>query len=173
MTESVTTGPADGELLLLTSVEGKAARLGHALTLRVEDWSCTTTFDGQAPTAVTLTAQLPSLSVVKGSGGVKPLSDKDKRTILTSAGKTLGAQTNPTLSFTSTSIDGTSAVHGTVDLHGTTRPIDVTVSVQGDQVQATTTIRQTDFGITPYSQMLGALQVGDDVEVRLAVTLQR
>ncbi len=173
MTDSVTTGPGDGELLLLTSVEGKAARLGHALTLRVEDWSCTTTFDGQTPTAVTLTAQLPSLSVVKGTGGVKPLSDKDKRTILTSAGKTLGAEKNPTLTFTSTSIDGTSAVHGTVDLHGTTRPVDVTVTVEGDQVQATTTIRQTDFGITPYSQMLGALQVGDDVEVRLAVTLRR
>ena len=169
----VTLGPADGELLLFTTAEGKAARLGHALTLRVKDWTAEVTFDGSTPTGTTVTAALASLEVVEGKGGVKPLSDKDRRSILESAGKTLGVTKHPTLTFTSTSIDGAYVVQGTVELHGVTQPVEVAVAVDGAEVVATTTVRQSSFGISPYSQMMGALQVGDDVAVRLAVTLPR
>ncbi len=171
MPTSLTVGPEQGDLLLLTTVEGKAARLGHALTLKVGDWKATVAHDGEVPTSVTVTAQLASLEVVAGKGGVKPLSDKDKRTILESAGKTLGVSRFPQLTFTSTSIDGEYVVHGDVDLHGAVQPVDVEVSRDGERLTATTTIVQTAFGISPYSQMMGTLQVGDAVTVRLEVTL--
>ena len=166
-------GPADGDLLLFTTAEGKAARLGHALTLRVKDWTAEVTFDGSTPKGTTVTAALTSLEVVTGKGGVKPLSGKDKRSILESAGKTLAVTKHPTLSFTSTGIDGAYVVQGTVELHGVTQPLEVAVAVDGAEVVATTTVRQSSFGISPYSQMMGALQVGDDVAVRLAVTVPR
>ena len=165
-------GPADGDLLLFTTVVGKAAKLGHALTLRVTDWTATVTFDGPTPTGTTVTAALASLEVVEGKGGVKPLSDRDKRTLLDSAAKTLGVSKHPTLTYTSTGITGAYVVQGTADLHGVTQPLEVTVAVDGDEAVATTTVRQSSFGISPYSQMLGALQVGEDVAVRLAVTLR-
>jgi polyisoprenoid-binding protein YceI len=168
---SLTLGPTDGDLLLFTTAEGKAARLGHALTLRVGTWEATVVHDGGVPESVTVTAQLSSLEVVVGKGGVKPLSDKDKRTILEGAGKTLGAARFPQLTFTSSTIDGADVVHGDVDLHGAVRPVDVQVSRDGDTLTATTTIAQTEFGISPYSQMMGALQVGDAVAIRLEVTL--
>lgn len=171
MPTTLTLGPQDGELLLQTTVEGKAARLGHALTLRVGAWEATVVHDGDTPESVTVTAELASLEVVAGKGGVKPLSDKDKRTILQSAGKTLDAGRYPQLTFTSSSIDGAFVVHGDVDLHGTLAPVAVEVSRDGDRLTATTTVVQTAFGISPYSQMLGALQVGDAVGVRLEVTL--
>ena len=37
--------------------------------------------------------------------------------------------------------------------------------------EATTTIRQTDFGIKPYSGFLGALKVRDTVDVAVEVDL--
>ena len=43
----------------------------------------------------------------------------------------------------------------------------------GSHLTATTTITQTRFGITPYSQLRGALQVGDDVGVRLDALARR
>ncbi len=173
MTSSHTLGPADGDLLLFTTAEGKAARLGHALTLRVADWQATVELDGDAAVSVVLTAQLASLEVLAGKGGVKPLSDKDKRSILDSAGKTLDVSKYPVLTYTSSSIEPGYVVHGTVDLHGSTQPLDVAVTVDGSSVAAEATLGQRSFGISPYSQMMGALQVGNDVAVRLTVTISR
>ena len=45
---TTTVGPSEGTLLLKTGVEGRAARLGHALTLRISEWACTATLDGGA-----------------------------------------------------------------------------------------------------------------------------
>ena len=39
--------------------------------------------------------------------------------------------------------------------------------------QATTTVRQTDFGIKPYSAFLGALKVADAVEVEVDLDLSQ
>ena len=38
---------------------------------------------------------------------------------------------------------------------------------------ATTTIRQTDFGIKPYSAFLGSLKVADAVEVEVDIDLSQ
>jgi len=172
--QTVTTGPAQGSLLLRTGVEGKAAKMGHALTIEVKTWECRAEADGDTPVSVELRAQLPSIEVVKGDGGLKPLSDKDKRNILENALSTLGADKNPEAVFTSTSIEKSPegwALVGDLTLHGTTQPLTVDVAVNGEgagrRVTATAWIVQTDFGISPYSKMMGALQVSDQVTVHL------
>lgn len=38
-----------------------------------------------------------------------------------------------------------------------------------DVLRATTTIRQTEFGIKPLSAMLGALKIADDVTVEVTI----
>lgn len=167
----VTVGPGNGSLLLLTGVEGKAARMGHALTLRATDWTCVTTFDGDSPTAVEVRIQLPSLEVVKGEGGVKSLSDKDKRSILDSARKTMKVAKNPEAIFRTTAVQRAGSgwsLLGDLELAGISRQVAVDVTVGEDRnVVASASVLQSAHGISPYTQMLGALQVRDRVDVRL------
>lgn len=172
--QTVTTGPDQGSLLLRTGVEGKAAKMGHALTIEVKTWSCRTEIDGDTPVSVELRAQLPSIEVVKGDGGLKPLSDKDKRNIVENALGTMGADKNPEVVFTSDSFEKSPegwALIGDLNLHGETRPLTVEVAVSGDgtdrRITATAWVVQTDHGISPYSKMMGALQVSDQVTVHL------
>lgn len=60
-----------------------------------------------------------------------------------------------------------------ITLRGTTREIEVPVELQIDSqsmlAQGTLRIRQSDFGITPFSVGGGAIQVADEVEVRFEI----
>lgn len=169
-------GPDDGALTLHTGREGVGSKVGHDLTIAVEQWRATATFGDSAtvPTALELTAHLPSLAVVRGDGGLKPLSDKDRRTIHDNAMKTLKTKDHPHVTFTSTAVRREAAgliVEGTLQLAGTSKPFEVALQVaeEGGQLHLTAEVpvRQTDFGISPYSGLLGALKVADVVVLRL------
>ena len=64
-----------------------------------------------------------------------------------------------------------------VTLHGVTRRLDLPATVQADaaQVSASGTLRlkQTDFGITPFSVGGGLLSVQDELEVRYSIVARR
>jgi polyisoprenoid-binding protein YceI len=176
---TLTVGPQQGQLLLRTGVEGRAARLGHRLTLLVGSWQCTTEFEGGTPVSVALELQLPSLEVVRGEGGLKPLGAADRRRVLAGAAETLG-RVYPVARWTSTVVGdapGGYALDGVLDLHGHQYPCPVAVQVSpngsGQRILATTSVRQTTWGIRPYSQMLGAMQVSDIVQVLVEVGVPR
>ncbi|WP_256079462.1 YceI family protein [Massilia sp. YIM B04103] len=61
-----------------------------------------------------------------------------------------------------------------VTLHGVTRsyqiPARVTVTSRGLSASGTLAFKQSDFGITPFAVMGGALAVKDELELRFAVT---
>ena len=58
---------------------------------------------------------------------------------------------------------------GTVEIHGTSRPqtVDVAVDDTGDALacSARVQVTQSDFGVKPYSLMMGALKVADEVTI--------
>ncbi|MGB8652394.1 MAG: YceI family protein, partial [Mycobacteriales bacterium] len=170
-----------GSFLLRTGVEGRAARLGHDLTIALTSWECRASLNGDGPVTVELRADLPSLDVVRGDGGLKPLSDKDKRTIRDNALRTLHTVPYPQVVFTSTSVEPTRSgwrVIGDLTLHGVTRQVAVDVAVddtgEGQQrLTATAAVMQSQHGIRPYSAMLGGLQVKDKVEVRVEAVVPR
>lgn len=60
-----------------------------------------------------------------------------------------------------------------ITLRGTTRDVEVPVELQRDPqsllATGTLRIRQSDFGITPFSVGGGAIQVADDVDVRFEI----
>lgn len=109
--------------------------------------------------AVELTADPASLTVREGRNGIKPLSDSDRREIARNiTGKVLG--TSP-IAFRSTG-PGT----GELTLAGATRSLAFRLDVADDRsFSGSATVRQSDWGIKPYSAMLGALKVRDEVEV--------
>ena len=66
-------------------------------------------------------------------------------------------------------------LHGTLSLHGTTRPLDVPFHVGADgpgyRVSGGARFRQTDFGITPFSTAGGTIGVDDEIQVDFELVL--
>jgi polyisoprenoid-binding protein YceI len=59
-------------------------------------------------------------------------------------------------------------------MHGVSRGIRLEVTSQEPgRYRGTATIRQTDFGITPYSGFFGALKLRDEVTVEFEVSIER
>ncbi|MBV9093656.1 MAG: YceI family protein [Streptosporangiaceae bacterium] len=156
-----------------------AARAGHDLTLEITRWSARISIPGEdagGATAAAVTAELDlgSLEVREGSGGVKPLTDSDRRDIK----KTMsGIIRDATASFASTRIvrsDGGGTVEGTVTLNGKTEPVrlQVTEAAPG-RYQGSGPVQQSAFGIKPYTGFFGALKLRDEVTIEFDVDLAR
>jgi polyisoprenoid-binding protein YceI len=173
-------GPESGRLTLRTYRSGLAAQAGHDLTIDVTRWSGELDEPAEgapgAPGALDATIDLNSLSIREGRGGVKPLSDRDRRDITGQARKQLDTGHYPEASYAATGFTpdgaGGGAIDGTLTLHGQSRPLRLEVSKTGDgQYRATATVVQSQFGIKPYSGMFGALKLRDDVDIEVTVTL--
>jgi polyisoprenoid-binding protein YceI len=164
-------GPESGRLTLRTYRSGLAAQAGHDLTIDVTRWS------GQVDSdRLDATIDLTSLAIREGRGGIKPLTDRDRRDITGQAAKSLDTGRYPEASFSATGLTpdaaGGGAIDGTLTLHGQSRPLRLTVTRTGDgQYRATASVVQSQFGIKPYSGMFGALKLRDEVELEVTVHL--
>ena len=170
-------GTDNGRITLRTSRDGLVAQAGHDLTIDAARWSgVLVVADDLAPASLDVKLDLGALVVREGTGGIKPLSDRDKREIAVTARKVLSADRHPEAAFAATSFeagpDGRGTIGGTLSLAGQSRPVWLQVTQVGPaRYRATTTVRQTDFGIKPYSAFLGSLKVADAVEVEVEVDL--
>lgn len=171
-------GPDNGTLTVSTYVGGLGSKMGHDLVLEATRWSGTVNIDDEPQaSSARITIDAKSLEVVKATGGVKPLSDKDKSDIAENQAKTLQSAKHPEITFESTSVSGSPpklSLLGNLTIAGTTRPVTLDVTVEESAGEARFTgkaaVIQTDFGIKPYSK-LGALKVKDQVDVEVSFTL--
>ena len=166
-----------GELQILTGVAGLAAKTGHRLTILVRSWQATVDWSGDQPTRVDLTVAVDSIEVVKGEGGISPLAGPEKGIARSNALKSLDAKKFPQIKFSADDIVKTAdgyRLAGTVEIHGESRPktVDVTVVDRGDEwaMSVQTPVIQTEFGVKPYSLMLGAVRVTDEVMVNFSAS---
>lgn len=164
-----------GDLTLHTGRAGVASKAGHDLTLRVGKWTARAEVEADGTvTTLRLVALLPSLEVVRGDGGLKPLTDKDKTTILGHAAETLRTKQHGEVVFEASGVrltEGQNTIPGTVTIAGVSQPITLEVQVDGARAQVRGEVVQSAFGIKPYTGMLGALKVRDMVEVKADLTL--
>lgn len=163
---------ADGELRILTGVAGRAAKMGHRLTIGMGSWQAGVHWAGGQPTGADLTVEVDSLQVLGGEGGLTPLAGPEKGVARSNALKSLDAKKFPQIRFTADEVTKTAGgyrLNGTVEIHGTVRPqtVDVEVADQGDALalSAQVQVTQSDFGVKPYSLMMGALKVADEVTI--------
>ena len=163
---------SDGDLLIHTGVAGPAAAMGHRLTLAMRRWRATTRWDADEPVAAELSVEVGSLDVVRGEGGVTPLSAPEKILVRSNALRSLDAKRYPRITFATNDIEKTDdgyRLTGTLTIQDTSRAqvVDLRTDDQGGNwwLSSETTVRQTAFGIKPYSQLLGSLKVADDVVV--------
>lgn len=171
-------GPEDGRLVLKTTRKGAAAALGHDLTIEAKSWSGDVVVDTDDPaqSSVSLTVDTTSLVVLEGKGGAKPLSEGDKTKIKASIDDTLKTRSNSEITFTSSSVrasGGGASVDGTLTIAGKSGPISAQVSLDDSgRAKATATVVQTAFGIKPFSGMMGALKLADEVGIEVDAALR-
>jgi polyisoprenoid-binding protein YceI len=173
-------GPDAGRVVIKTSRAGLAAKAGHDLTIEFTRWSAQLQVPDEAAggvTAAQITADLDlgSLEVREGTGGAKPLNDRDRRDIKKTMSGILGTGQ---ASFASSKVTpfGASggAVEGTLTLNGQTQPVRLQLNAPGEgRYRGSATVPQSAFGIKPYSGFFGALKLRDEVTVEFDVDLSK
>ena len=164
-------GPSNATLSVRTRRGGAAAKAGHDLLLHVTEWEGTLTIgDGGAPAAAELAADATSLRVQEGTGGMKALDEDDKANIHQTIDDEVLQRRD--IAFRSTSVEGDRA-EGELTLGDRTRPLSLELDVSDDgAVSATATVKQSDWGMKPYTALFGALKVADEVRVEIDARLQ-
>jgi superoxide dismutase, Fe-Mn family len=154
-----------------TERTGAAAKAGHDLLIHVLSWEAALEV-GDA-TSIALEVDPTSLSVREGTGGMQPLGYEDKANIE----QTIDDEVllRKSIEFRSTSVqsaDGGLRVEGELTLVGATRPLTFDLAVGDDgKVSGRVVVTQSNWGMTPYTGLFGALKVADDVEVTIDATL--
>jgi polyisoprenoid-binding protein YceI len=170
VTDLWTLDPADGELRVRTGVKGRAARMGHRLTIAMTGWQATVRWVGADPVAAELAVEADSFEVVSSQGGLKGLSGPEKALVRANALSSLDAGRFSEIRFTADVIERTEEgfrLTGTLQIRGKQKQhvIDLHTEDLGDswRMSAESTVRQSDYGIKPYSLLMGSVQVADDV----------
>jgi polyisoprenoid-binding protein YceI len=166
-------GPDRGHLIVRTSRQGIAATAGHDLVIEITGWSAEITVGDDGAAAVTARIDLGTLVVREGTGGLKPLSDRDRREIAHTARKLLDTDRRPEAVFTSSSTtqaDAGGSIEGTLTLCGTDQRCTVDVKeTRPGHYEATTSVLQSAHGIKPYTAFFGTLKLADRVQIQIDV----
>lgn len=163
-------GPETASLEVRTFRDGLAAKAGHDLVLAVTRWQATAEVAADpAAWRIALDADPRSLEVRGAHGGVKPLTDADRREIAATIDrKVLGRRP---IEFRSSAVrrEGERlVVEGELHIAGRSAPLTAELDVAPDgRIAGTVPVVQSRWGIEPYRAMMGALKVRDEVEVSI------
>ncbi|HJK91224.1 MAG TPA: YceI family protein [Polyangiaceae bacterium LLY-WYZ-15_(1-7)] len=163
---------SQAECLVFTYKEGLLSKIAHDLKIRVERFEVTVEDE-----RLEASFEPTSLKVVcarkDGRDAPGTLSAGDKKKIEGNIQKdVLETKRHGTIRFVAKDVqrgDDTARVTGELTLHGTTREIATTAKKEGSRWVAEVTLHQPDFGIKPYSAMLGTLKIQPDITVRLSL----
>jgi polyisoprenoid-binding protein YceI len=146
--------------------------MGHRLTIAMKRWQATVTWHDTQPVAVELSAEVDSFQVLHGEGGMKALSGPERALVKSNALKSLAANRYPQIRFETDNIDEIEDGYrliGALRIRGKSRQhvIELCTEELGDSWRMSTesTVRQSDYGVKPYSMLLGSMQVADEVTV--------
>jgi polyisoprenoid-binding protein YceI len=168
-------GPETGRMVIKTFRDGMGARAGHDLIIDVAQWSgeFAVNDDGTVG-AVEARIDMTSLVVREGTGGLKPLTDADRREIIATAGRLLSVDRHREAEFVATRFHQAGGEGGSLDgaltLRGQSQPLQVRIEqVSPGRYRGTGTVIQSAYGIKPYTAFLGVLRVRDAVEFEVEV----
>ena len=170
---------SNGKLLIHTGRAGMASKVGHDLVIEATRWNATVNVDGDpSQSEVTATIDARSLEVREGHGGAKPLTDKDRKDIKSNMFDVLKISSASDIKFQSNSVEANGdriTVSGDLTVAGASQPVTLQLTMEdgGDTVRlrGETEVVQSKWGIKPFSAMMGALKVKDEVKITLDVEL--
>lgn len=166
--------PNASTVALWTYKEGLLSKMAHDLKIRIDGWKAPLERENGS-FKVDVVIPVDGLHVagqVKGDQ-VTPMADKDHADIDKSMRtKVLDAAKFPEIRYEGAGAAPTSGemrVDGKLTLKGKTQPLPVTCKVsdgpEGTRVQGEVRFQQTQFGVTPFSALMGTLKVKDEVRV--------
>jgi len=157
-------GPDNASLHVETGRNGAAAKAGHDLIIDVGSWEAT--LEAGDSSSLQLDADPTSLKVREGKGGMQALKDDDKEDIHKTIDKDVLKKKSVTFQSTSVEQAGDGLkVSGDLEMAGKTNPVTFDLSESGDTLTGSASVKQSDWGIKPYSALFGALKVNDEVKV--------
>ena len=155
---------------VFTEKEGLLSRLAHDLELDVTDF--TVKADGAAVEGTFNPRSLRVLHALKDGQPTSTLSDWDKRDIEGNLAREVLLSPTP-IHFASSSIErtpgGGAKVTGTLTLNSRSRPVELAVRLEAGRFVTEFVLHQLDWGIIPFSAMMGALTIKPEVRVRLSL----
>lgn len=177
--ETLELDPAGSTLTVWSYKAGLLSSVAHDLAIDATGWRARVTGAGELEVVVPV-AGLRVRGQVKG-GQVTPLRAKDHEEIEGNlrSKAVLDAARAPEARWTGRcalpQADGPVRAEGQLALAGRTRPLALEARVRreprGARVEGEVRLRQSDWGITPFSALLGALKVQDEVKVSWSVLL--
>jgi polyisoprenoid-binding protein YceI len=169
-------GPDDGKVTVHTGRRGAIAKAGHDLTIEVGRWGATVQLAADpAQSVLELNADSNSLTVLDGTGGIQSLGDDDKRGIEQTIEEEV--LTGTSITFRSTSVlpagDSRLSVRGDLELAGGNNPVAFELEIADDgHVTGSAVVKQSAWGMKPYTALFGTLKVADEVTVSIDARLQ-
>ncbi len=162
------------ECLVLTYKEGLLSAVAHDFEIRVDRFDLDI---DEVSLAVRARFDATSLRVLGAlhDGAPRPgaLGESDRHKIEhTIAEEVLHAREHASIVFVSSAVTAEGEgfrVTGDLTLHGKARPLTFLARPEGSRMVAAVRLHQPDFGIKPYSAMLGALKIKPDVTVRCSL----
>lgn len=172
--------PAESSLWVFVAKAGLFSAFAHDHQIGVKSFSGSITVpeSGATSGALTLDIEAQSLTVLD-----QKVSEKDRTEIFNSMHSTvLESEKYPKIAFKSAAISDLKqtgeqtynfTVNGDLSLHGVTKriavPVGATITPQQLRATGKYTLRQTDFGIKPYSAAGGAVKVKNEVVVNFNI----
>lgn len=153
---------------LFTFKEGLLSAVAHDLEIEVGRFEMT--FEGGNLSA-TFDARSLTVLHAMADGHARPdaLSARDKEKIAANIqGDVLDTKHHPEIRFVAVVPEGIpTSITGSLEIKGRKHSVTVLVHPEGERLVGEVTLHQPDFGITPYSAMLGTLRIKPDVRVRI------
>jgi hypothetical protein len=161
-----TLGPDSARLSIRTARLGAASKAGHDLLIEVGAWEGK--LDTEPP-SVWLKVDSTSLRVLEGTGGIQKLGDDDKENIEQTIDDEVLKKQDIEFQSNDVKVDGENwTVTGDLTLVGRTHPVNFDLVVREDgTLSGSAVVKQTDWGMKPYTAFWGALKVADEVKVEL------
>jgi hypothetical protein len=160
-------GPDNARLTVHTKRTGKVAKAGHDLTIEVTSWEGALDL-GEQP-SVSLDVDSTAMKVLEGHGGIQSLDDGDKDNISQTIDDEVLLKRKITFRSTDVQADGGHLhVTGDLTLMTNTRPLTFDLELGDDgKLSGSAVVKQTEWGMKPYTALFGALKVADEVEIRI------
>ena len=158
------------ECYIYTFKEGLLSKMAHDLKIKVTGFKIDYD-EGSKSLSARFDAKSLRVECCMKDGVESPgtLSDSDKGKIAKEiVSKVLHADEYPEIVFSADNV-GESGVAGTLTLHGVEQPVSGRASRSDGKMQAEFMLHQPDFGIKPFSAMMGTLKVKPDVTIKVAI----
>jgi polyisoprenoid-binding protein YceI len=175
-------GP-DGRIVVHVYKKGLFSGFAHDHHFEVTEWRATASVPGNDAAAARVEVVLSARSLRDRQG---KLSDADRKKVDGQAAgpEVLDAEHHPTIEFRSERIElepGSSpdrargALRGTLTLRGRSGPATVSFEAEragtGWRARGTSKVKQSSFGIEPFSGFGGTVGVKDELEIEISLAL--